>query len=48
MKAEVVAIGSELTSGAKLDTNSQWLSLELADWASRLPTTPRWPIRWRR
>ena len=31
MKAEVVAIGSELTSGAKLDTNSQWLSLELAD-----------------
>ena len=31
MKAEVVAIGSELTSGAKLDTNSQWLSLELAN-----------------
>jgi len=31
MKAEIVAIGSELTSGAKLDTNSQWLSLELAE-----------------
>jgi nicotinamide-nucleotide amidase len=30
MHAEVIAIGSELTSGAKLDTNSQWLSLELA------------------
>ena len=31
MKAEIVAIGSEFTSGAKLDTNSQWLSLELAE-----------------
>ena len=31
MKAEIVAIGSELTSGAKLDTNSQWLSLQLAE-----------------
>lgn len=30
MKAEVIAIGSELTTGAKLDTNSQWLSVELA------------------
>jgi nicotinamide-nucleotide amidase len=29
-RAEVIAVGSELTSGAKLDTNSQWLSLELA------------------
>ena len=28
--AEIVAIGSELTTGAKLDTNSQWLSIELA------------------
>lgn len=30
MHAEVVAIGSELTTGARLDTNSQWLSVELA------------------
>ena len=29
MQAEIIAIGSELTSGAKLDTNSQWLSREL-------------------
>ncbi len=31
MKAEIIAVGSELTSGAKLDTNSQWLSRQLAD-----------------
>ena len=31
MSAEIIAIGTELTSGAKLDTNSQWLSLELAE-----------------
>ena len=31
MKAEIIAIGSELTSGAKLDTNSQWLSQQLSD-----------------
>lgn len=30
MRAETIAIGSELTTGAKLDTNSQWLSIELA------------------
>lgn len=29
MKAEIIAIGSELTCGARLDTNSPWLSLEL-------------------
>ena len=29
MNAELVAIGSELTCGASLDTNSQWLSQEL-------------------
>jgi nicotinamide-nucleotide amidase len=29
MIAEILAVGSELTHGAKLDTNSQWLSLEL-------------------
>ncbi len=31
MNAEIIAVGTELTSGAKLDTNSQWLSLQLAD-----------------
>ena len=30
MHAEIIAIGTELTTGAKLDTNSQWLSIELA------------------
>ncbi len=30
MYAEIISIGSELTTGAKLDTNSQWLSRELA------------------
>lgn len=31
MHAEIIAVGSELVSGQKLDTNSQWLSRELAD-----------------
>jgi len=30
MKAEIIAIGSELVSGQSLDTNSQWLSQQLA------------------
>ena len=30
MKAEIIAIGSELVSGQSLDTNSQWLSQALA------------------
>lgn len=30
MRAEIIAVGTELTTGAKLDTNSQWLSVELA------------------
>ncbi len=30
MQAEIIAVGTELTTGAMLDTNSQWLSLELA------------------
>ena len=30
MKAEVVSIGSEITSGRNLDTNGQWLSLRLS------------------
>src|SRR5580698_8150267 len=30
MKAEIISIGTELTSGQNLDTNCQWLSLELA------------------
>ncbi|RLS55052.1 MAG: damage-inducible protein CinA [Planctomycetota bacterium] len=29
--AEIIAVGAELTSGAKLNTNSQWLSAELSD-----------------
>ena len=29
MLAEIIAIGSELTCGSKLDTNSQWLSREM-------------------
>jgi nicotinamide-nucleotide amidase len=29
MRSEIIAIGSELVSGQKLDTNSQWLSEEL-------------------
>jgi nicotinamide-nucleotide amidase len=31
MLAEIVAVGTEITSGAKLDTNSQWLSQQLSD-----------------
>jgi nicotinamide-nucleotide amidase len=31
MKAEIISIGSELTAGQALDTNSQWLSLRLAE-----------------
>lgn len=31
MHAEVIAIGDELTSGQRLDTNSQWLSQQLGD-----------------
>lgn len=31
MIAEVLSIGDELTSGQRLDTNSQWLSQQLAD-----------------
>ena len=31
MKSEILSIGSELTSGQNLDTNSQWLSRRLAE-----------------
>ena len=31
MKAEIISIGSEFTSGQNLDTNSQWLSRKLAE-----------------
>ncbi len=31
MKTEIISIGSELTSGKNLDTNSQWLSRRLAE-----------------
>src|SRR5262245_11709227 len=31
MKAEIISIGSELTTGQNLDTNGQWLSRRLAE-----------------
>jgi nicotinamide-nucleotide amidase len=31
MKTEILSIGTELTTGQNLDTNSQWLSLKLAE-----------------
>ncbi len=31
MRAEVIAIGDELTTGQRLDTNSQWLSQQLTE-----------------
>jgi nicotinamide-nucleotide amidase len=31
MRAEIIAIGDELTSGQRLDTNSQWLSQQLGE-----------------
>jgi nicotinamide-nucleotide amidase len=31
MRAEIIAIGDELTSGQRLDTNSQWLSERLSE-----------------
>ena len=31
VRAEIVSVGTELTSGAVLDTNSQWLSCRLAE-----------------
>src|SRR5437879_3934846 len=31
MKSEIISVGSELTSGQSLDTNSQWLSRRLAE-----------------
>jgi nicotinamide-nucleotide amidase len=31
MKAEIISIGTEITSGQSLDTNSQWLSRQLAE-----------------
>src|SRR5437868_6293602 len=31
MHAEIISIGDELTSGQRLDTNSQWLSTSLGE-----------------
>src|SRR3954447_9099596 len=31
MRAEIISIGSEITSGQNLDTNAQWLSRRLAE-----------------
>lgn len=41
MNAEIIAIGSELTCGARLDTNSRWLSeqLEGLGWTTTRHTT---------
>lgn len=41
MKAEIIAIGSELTCGARIDTNSVWLSqeLEACGWIVQRHTT---------
>lgn len=36
LTAEVIAIGDELTSGQRLDTNSQWLSQQLGDLGIRV------------
>lgn len=36
MHAEIIAIGDELTSGQRLDTNTQWLSQQLADLGVRV------------
>jgi len=36
MRAEVISIGDELTTGQRLDTNSQWLSRELGDLGIRV------------
>src|SRR6478609_79909 len=36
MNAEVISIGDELTSGQRLDTNSQWLSERLGELGIRV------------
>lgn len=36
MRAEVISIGDEMTSGQRLDTNSQWLSRQLGDLGIRV------------
>lgn len=36
MLAEIISIGDELTSGQRLDTNSQWLSQQLGDLGIRV------------
>src|SRR5688500_8393122 len=36
MRAEVISIGDELTSGQRLDTNSQWISERLGELGVRV------------
>src|SRR5262245_60233963 len=36
MIGEVISIGDEITSGQRLDTNSQWLSMQLGDLGVRV------------
>ena len=43
MHAEIISIGSELTTGAKLDTNCQWLSLELGQTVGELDVAAMFP-----
>ena len=47
MRAEIIAIGSELTSGQSLDTNSQWLSQQLSALGIVVAFhTTIWPTCW--
>lgn len=36
MRAEILSIGDELTTGQRLDTNSQWLALRLGEYGVRV------------
>ena len=44
MKTELISIGSELTSGQNLDTNSQWLSKRLAEVGRLMATEGTTPL----
>jgi len=40
MDAEIIAVGSEMLTPERLDTNSLYLTGELTIWASRSPPNP--------
>ena len=44
--AEIIAIGDELTSGFRLDTNSQWLAGQLGDLGIVVLITAPWAMIW--